>query len=138
MTIPATAFASFLLLGFLEIGQEMCVLPLPLCLPFSHSAASENPFNYDANDLDLDGFCLAIQRELQEITAHPAPDPSSYLFTHWNQPFAPADRRSAAELVKGTSEYQFAKSDEEGLAQLKHTLIRSWRDTDDLTREKKK
>ncbi|KAF9041949.1 UPF0187-domain-containing protein [Hymenopellis radicata] len=121
LTIPATAFASFLLLGFLEIGQEI-----------------ENPFNYDANDLDLDGFCLAIQRELQEITAHPAPDPSSYLFTHWNQPFAPADRRTAAELVKGTSEYQFAKSDEEGLAQLKHTLIRSWRDTDDITRENKK
>jgi hypothetical protein len=26
LTIPGTAFASFLLLGFLEIGQEMCVL----------------------------------------------------------------------------------------------------------------
>ncbi|KAJ3519224.1 hypothetical protein NM688_g9332 [Phlebia brevispora] len=34
LTIPATAFASFLLLGFLEIGQEI-----------------ENPFNYDLNDL---------------------------------------------------------------------------------------
>lgn len=33
-TIPGTAFASFLLLGFLEIGQEI-----------------ENPFNYDLNDL---------------------------------------------------------------------------------------
>ena len=30
---------------------------------------SENPFNYDLNDLDLDNFCLTIQRELHEITA---------------------------------------------------------------------
>ena len=34
ITIPGTAFASFLLIGFLEIGQEI-----------------ENPFNYDLNDL---------------------------------------------------------------------------------------
>lgn len=52
LTIPGTAFATFLLVGFLEIGQEI-----------------ENPFNYDLNDLDLDGFCLSIQRELHEITA---------------------------------------------------------------------
>ena len=30
---------------------------------------SENPFNYDENDLDLDQFCRMIQRELHEITA---------------------------------------------------------------------
>ena len=30
---------------------------------------SENPFNYDLNDLDLDGFCLTLQRDLHEITA---------------------------------------------------------------------
>ena len=30
---------------------------------------SENPFNYDLNDLDLDGFCLMLQRDLHEITA---------------------------------------------------------------------
>jgi len=53
ITIPATAFASFLLLGFLEIGQEMYVLQVVLkdqptyeCIP-----SSENPFNYDYNDL---------------------------------------------------------------------------------------
>jgi len=45
LTIPATAFAAFLYLGFLEIGQEI-----------------ENPFEYDENDLDLDQFCLMIQR----------------------------------------------------------------------------
>lgn len=30
---------------------------------------SENPFNYDLNDLDLDSFCLMLQRDLHEITA---------------------------------------------------------------------
>ncbi|CAL1715235.1 unnamed protein product [Somion occarium] len=52
LTIPATALTSFVLMGFLEIGQEI-----------------ENPFDYDLNDLDLDHFCLVIQRELHEITA---------------------------------------------------------------------
>ncbi|KAJ7491549.1 hypothetical protein B0H11DRAFT_2398915 [Mycena galericulata] len=66
LVIPGTAFASFLLLGCLEIGQEI-----------------ENPFNYDENDLDLDGFCLAIQRELREVTAHTTPDPSTFVFTAW-------------------------------------------------------
>lgn len=82
LTIPGTAFASFLLLGFLEIGQEI-----------------ENPFNYDLNDLgtcsfrlgvahvsdrrllDLDYFCLDIQRQLHEITAHTNPDPSEFIFS---------------------------------------------------------
>lgn len=57
---------------------------------------SENPFNYDLNDLgmplllvftpplttflaDLDSFCLAIQRELHEITAVST---TSYPFAH--------------------------------------------------------
>ena len=100
-----------------------------------NSRHSENPFNYDDNDLDLDGFCLAIQRELQEITAHPNHDPNVWVFTHWNQPFAPADRRTAAELIQGGTEY--GMGDEVGLAKLRHTLLKSWRDTDDLTREKK-
>lgn len=48
----ATAFASFLFLGFLEIGAEI-----------------ENPFDYDSNDLDLDAFCTAVKHDLAEITA---------------------------------------------------------------------
>jgi hypothetical protein len=52
----ASCFAAFLLLGFLEIGQEMYVhttLNL-LMLDFSDHPTrsfSENPFNYDENDL---------------------------------------------------------------------------------------
>ncbi|KAJ7326408.1 Bestrophin, RFP-TM, chloride channel-domain-containing protein [Mycena albidolilacea] len=121
LTIPGTTFASFLLLGFLEIGQEI-----------------ENPFNYDENDLDLDHFCLSIQRELHEVTAHTMPDPSTFVFTSWNQPFAPADRRNAEELTANAQE-EYEHSDhadaEPGLATIRRMLLKSWRDVDRITRE---
>jgi hypothetical protein len=50
--------------------RDVCVPNL--CISVSMliwSIDSENPFNYDLNDLDLDYFCLAIQRELHLITA---------------------------------------------------------------------
>ncbi|KAI0337625.1 UPF0187-domain-containing protein [Trametopsis cervina] len=115
LTIPATAFASFLLLGFLEIGQEI-----------------ENPFNYDLNDLDLDQFCLSIQRELHEVTAHTTPDPESFIFNEWNQPFAPADRRSAKEMMEDV-EHSYHGLDT-GMHHIRQTLLRSWRDVDEKTR----
>ncbi|KAJ7603592.1 UPF0187-domain-containing protein [Roridomyces roridus] len=119
LIIPGTAFASFLLLGFLEIGIE-------------------NPFGYDENDLDLDGFCLAIQRELHEITAHTTPEPSTFVFTSWNQPFAPADRRSAEELTRDAEQsYQHADhpDTEPGMATIRRTLLKNWRDVDIITRQ---
>ncbi|KAI5888298.1 UPF0187-domain-containing protein [Schizophyllum commune H4-8] len=159
ITIPGTAFASFLLLGFLEIGQEI-----------------ENPFNYDENDLDLDGFCLSIQRELHEITAHTAPEPSEFVFSMWNQPFAPADRRTAYDLVgparadgaeeekeyvfpppreyggfaangRGSMEQGYRASAEHamegaqvhgaepGMPSVRRALLKGWRDVDLLTRD---
>ncbi|KAF8067906.1 Bestrophin, RFP-TM, chloride channel-domain-containing protein [Lyophyllum atratum] len=118
-TIPGTAFASFLLLGFLEIGQEI-----------------ENPFNYDLNDLDLDHFCLSLQRDLHEITAYTHPDPSTFVYSAWNQPFAPSDRRSAADLIK----HEYSMPDQEngpapGLASVRRTLVNSWREVDRTTRQ---
>jgi len=120
LTIPGTAFASFLLLGFLEIGQEI-----------------ENPFNYDENDLDLDNFCLAIQRELHEVTAHTLPDPSTFVFSSWNQPLAPADRRNAEELTVNSEEYKLAEHPdvEPGMATIRRTLLKNWRDVDRITRQ---
>ncbi|EIM88499.1 UPF0187-domain-containing protein [Stereum hirsutum FP-91666 SS1] len=115
LTIPATAFASFLFLGFLEIGQEI-----------------ENPFNYDLNDLDLDGFCLSIQRELAEITAHTSPVPQTFIFSEWNQPFAPADRRSAQQIMLDVDHaYHGAET---GMHSIRRTLLKSWRDVDRETR----
>ncbi|GLB39223.1 putative bestrophin, RFP-TM, chloride channel [Lyophyllum shimeji] len=118
-TIPGTAFASFLLLGFLEIGQEI-----------------ENPFNYDLNDLDLDHFCLHLQRELHEITAYTHPDPSTFVYSMWNQPFAPSDRRSAADLIHAEQYTLPHNKDgpEPGLASIRRTLINSWREVDQTTR----
>ncbi|KAJ3495512.1 hypothetical protein NLJ89_g10614 [Agrocybe chaxingu] len=120
ITIPGTAFASFLLLGFLEIGQEI-----------------ENPFNYDLNDLDLDYFCAVVQRELHLITANTTPDPSEFLFTELNQPFAPADRRSAKELVESGTEYvapHAADKAEPGIDSIRRTLVKGWKDVETLTR----
>ncbi|KAH9941269.1 Bestrophin, RFP-TM, chloride channel-domain-containing protein [Epithele typhae] len=115
LTIPGTAFASFLLLGFLEIGQEI-----------------ENPFNYDMNDLDLDAFCLSVQRELHEITAHSCPEPDEFMITPWNQPFAPADRRTAQEMIDDVNhEYH---GPETGMRTIRRTLLKSWWDVEQMTR----
>lgn len=117
VTIPATAFTAFLLLGFLEIGQEI-----------------ENPFNYDLNDLDLDGFCLTLQRDLHQITAHPGPlVPEDYVFTNWNQPFAPADRRSAEEIMNDTDHVYHGDSGQE---RVRHTLLQNWNVVDNETRKR--
>ncbi|KAF8810930.1 UPF0187-domain-containing protein [Phlegmacium glaucopus] len=119
ITIPATAFTSFLLLGFLEIGQEI-----------------ENPFNYDLNDLDLDYFCSAIQRELHLITAHTNPNPSEFIFTALNKPFAPSDQRSALELTESDTAYQLPdKGVEPGLASIRRTLVKGWKDVNSVTRQ---
>jgi putative membrane protein len=115
-TIAAVAFTSFLFLGFLEIGAEI-----------------ENPFEYDENDLDLDGFCLSIQRELNEVTAHHTPQPSEYLFTAWNQPFAPADRRNAEEILRDVNHDYHIKAD--GTRAMQRTLLRSWREVNKATDE---
>ncbi|EAU81378.1 hypothetical protein CC1G_05208 [Coprinopsis cinerea okayama7 len=119
ITIPGTAFASFLLLGFLEIGQEI-----------------ENPFNYDLNDLDLDYFCLDIQRQLHEITAHTNPLPTDFIYSPLNQPFAPADKRSAPDLVALGPNYIAPEGDARpGMESVRRTLVRSWKNVDILTRK---
>ncbi|KAJ7897705.1 Bestrophin, RFP-TM, chloride channel-domain-containing protein [Mycena olivaceomarginata] len=120
LTIPGTAFAAFLLLGFLEIGQEI-----------------ENPFGYDENDLDLDSFCLGIQRELHEITAHTTPDPTQFIFSSWNQPLAPADRRSAEELTANAEAYSHSDhaDSEPGMMSIRRVLLKNWRDVDRITRQ---
>jgi hypothetical protein len=111
----ATAFTAFLFLGFLEIGQEI-----------------ENPFEYAENDLDLDGICMGIQRELAEVTAHTCPEPDAYVFTAWNQPFAPADRRTAQEIVEDAAHDYHDRT--AGLAHMRRTLLKSWRQVDNQTR----
>jgi len=110
VTIPSTAFAAFLYLGFLEIGSEI-----------------EDPFQYDHNDLDLDEFCENVSKELAEVTAHPVVDPADYIFSGWNQPLAPSDLRSADEIVEQVNHHYH--DEETGLHSFQRTLLRNWRAT---------
>ena len=98
---------------------------------------------------DLDGFCLALQRELHEITAvrcarvvkvyppdflpqHPNFAPSEFCYNSWNQPFAPSDRRTAEDMIRDEkNEY---KDKGAGLDKLRKTLLHSWRQVDQDTR----
>ncbi|KAG9012676.1 hypothetical protein FRB94_005286 [Tulasnella sp. JGI-2019a] len=109
LTVPSVIFAAFLYLGFLEIGQEI-----------------ENPFNYDENDLDLDHFCLTIQRELAEITAHPTPKPDSFIFSPWNQPFAPADRRTATEILHERQQHEEDHTEGAVIQGVRQVLLKSY------------
>ncbi|KAF8596742.1 UPF0187-domain-containing protein [Ceratobasidium sp. AG-I] len=118
VTIPATLFAAFLYLGFLEIGAEI-----------------ENPFMYDENDLDIDSYCLSIARELAEITAHNPVPPSEYVFSALNQPFAPADRRTAQDLATDMEHEYYNEGT--GMDSVRKTLVRSWREVNEVTQNNK-
>jgi ion channel-forming bestrophin family protein len=59
ITIPATLFAAYIILGLSMIGAEI-----------------ENPFGDDVNDLPLDLFCRHISQEIDIITSRPPPTTS--------------------------------------------------------------
>ncbi|KAI0535463.1 Bestrophin, RFP-TM, chloride channel-domain-containing protein [Xylaria digitata] len=52
VTIPATVFASYIILGIFFIGHEI-----------------ENPFGHDVNDLPLDSFCQQIVKDMETISS---------------------------------------------------------------------
>lgn len=53
-----------------------------------------------------------------------------------NQPFAPADRRSAKELTESNTAYHLPnEAVEPGFASLRRTLVKGWKDVDVLTRK---
>jgi predicted membrane chloride channel (bestrophin family) len=52
ITIPATIFASYIILGIFFIGHEI-----------------ENPFGNDVNDLPLDVFCEQIVQDMETISS---------------------------------------------------------------------
>lgn len=97
---------------------------------------------------DLDGFCLALQRDLHEITAvrsarvfkiapnsllqHPNFAPSEYCYTSWNQPFAPSDRTTADEMINDEKNEYHDKG--KGLDKIRRMLIHNWRQVDQETR----
>lgn len=54
ITIPATVFASYIILGIFFIGHEI-----------------ENPFGNDVNDLPLSAFCQQIVQDMEIISTRP-------------------------------------------------------------------
>lgn len=56
VTIPASIFAAYIILGIALIGREI-----------------ENPFGDDVNDLPLDTFCEQIRKDVEIIMAKSAP-----------------------------------------------------------------
>ncbi|OSS52328.1 hypothetical protein B5807_02361 [Epicoccum nigrum] len=56
ITIPASVFAAYIILGIALIGREI-----------------ENPFGDDVNDLPLDAFCEQIRKDVDIIMSRPAP-----------------------------------------------------------------
>ena len=50
----------------------------------------------------------------------------------WNQPFAPADRRSAKEMMDDV-EHSYHGLDT-GMHHIRKTLLKSWKDVDEITR----
>lgn len=93
--------------------------------------------NYDENDLDIDGYCLSIARELAEIMAHDPAPPTTYIFNDYNQPFAPADRRTATELLSEANGKEYL-DEKTGVETVRATLVRSWRSVNELTTHNKK
>jgi ion channel-forming bestrophin family protein len=79
---------------------------------------------------DLDAFCLAIQRELHEITTHTACDPNIFVFQDSNEPLAPTERMSAPDLIKNS-----VYTRPGGLAQLRRTLLHNWQEVNEDTRD---
>ncbi|KAG9053451.1 hypothetical protein FS842_008185 [Serendipita sp. 407] len=78
--------------------------------------------------IDLDGFCLGIQRSLHEITAHDACNIADFIFSDVNQPFAPTDRSAASELL-GTLKGK------DGLGTVRRTLVHNWHQVNAHTRQ---
>ncbi|KAF2006370.1 UPF0187-domain-containing protein [Amniculicola lignicola CBS 123094] len=62
VTIPASMFAAYIILGIALIGREI-----------------ENPFGDDVNDLPLDAFCAQIRKDIDTICARPPPQTSDFV-----------------------------------------------------------
>ncbi|KAJ4299823.1 hypothetical protein N0V90_005069 [Kalmusia sp. IMI 367209] len=72
ITIPASIFAAYIILGIALIGREI-----------------ENPFGDDVNDLPLDAFCGQIRQDIDLIMSKPAPRPDAFVFSDENEVLYP-------------------------------------------------
>ncbi|BEI84515.1 hypothetical protein CcaverHIS002_0411190 [Cutaneotrichosporon cavernicola] len=71
VTVPATVITAYFVLGYASIAEEI-----------------ENPFGFDANDLNLNYFCQeVIAKELEAITSRDYSEPDEWIFSESNHPF---------------------------------------------------
>ncbi|KAL1597694.1 hypothetical protein SLS60_008180 [Paraconiothyrium brasiliense] len=68
ITIPASIFAAYIILGIALIGREI-----------------ENPFGDDVNDLPLDAFCGQIRQDIDLIMSKPAPTVDDIVMSDHNE-----------------------------------------------------
>jgi predicted membrane chloride channel (bestrophin family) len=73
VAIPATIFASYIILGLLLIGGEI-----------------ENPFGTDVNDLPLELYCEQIAHDMDVIASHEKRSAESFWNSEANMPLYPA------------------------------------------------
>lgn len=72
VTIPASIFAAYIILGIALIGREI-----------------ENPFGDDVNDLPLDAFCEEIRKDIDIIMSRVAPSSDEFVAHEDNLPLYP-------------------------------------------------
>ncbi|KAL6706964.1 hypothetical protein ACN47E_004914 [Coniothyrium glycines] len=72
VTIPASIFAAYIILGIALIGREI-----------------ENPFGDDVNDLPLDAFCEQIRKDIDIIMSRLPPSSDEFVAHEDNLPLYP-------------------------------------------------
>jgi putative membrane protein len=79
VTIPASVFAAYIILGIALIGREI-----------------ENPFGDDVNDLPLDAFCEQIRKDVDIIMSKAAPTFAEIVCREENELLYPLSHLSSA------------------------------------------
>ena len=99
ITIPASVFAAYIILGIALIGREI-----------------ENPFGDDVNDLPLDTFCLQIRKDIDIIMSKPATSFEEVVMHPDNQLLYPlSNLGSAGWAAKTVDEIRDALASKPGL-----------------------
>lgn len=87
VTIPASIFAAYIILGIALIGREI-----------------ENPFGVDVNDLPLDAFCSQIRSDVDTILSKPPPTTEDFVSKDENMILTPLSHLGYADWEGKTVE----------------------------------
>ncbi|OAF98791.1 UPF0187-domain-containing protein [Paraphaeosphaeria sporulosa] len=104
VTIPASVFAAYIILGIALIGREI-----------------ENPFGSDVNDLPLDAFCGQIRADIDLIMSKPAPTVDEFLMNDANEMLYPLSNLGGRALAEQSVEEIREKLAQKPRVHYKHT-----------------